>query len=250
MDFVSEVLYYHHYLSLHSPILPAERISYWDMTFVLSGRFHYRIDSNDYILHRNDLLLMPPNILRERLFYPEPVEYISFNFTLSPGTQLFLPLYIRNGLTPLIRQALGLYKDEFIMPDCYAKEKITLIINFILYELMNNQTATNYSQHVNIMLKTIRERIYEPLSLSDVADSAELSLSYAANLFKKEIGYTIGEYILKQKMLLARDMILGEEMSLREVSEKLGYTNYSYFSAQFRKYYHCSPSEIRKYYLK
>lgn len=246
MSLIYEMIVYHH--AFHkATALERAQLWCWDMTVVLDGQLHYCIDNNEYTVRRNDIILVPPKTFKERFFYSGVLEYASFNFTLHPNVQLPLPHYIPKALTPVMRKAIGLYAEEFIIPDCYSKEKIAMIANFILYELLNYQTTNNHSPHVNIMLQTIREHIYEPLSLSNIATITALSPSYAANLFKKEVGCTIGDYIQKQKMLLARDMILAEEISLHEIAEKLGYTNYSYFSAQFKKQYNCTPSEIRKY---
>ena len=249
MYLIDEVYYYHHGFQKACE-LESYRMSMWDMTLLLTGQLHYFLNGNEYILQQNDMILLPPYTERVRLYFSGALDYISFNFTVFPEVELPFPLCLRNAITPLIRDTVGLYTEEYLMPDCYAKEKVSMIANFVLYELFNIQCSLNYSHHVNTMLKIIRKRIYDPLSLVDVAADANLSLSYAANLFKKEMGCTIVEYIRKQKLTMAGDMIRSGELSLNEIAEKLGYTNYSYFSAQFKKQYNCVPSDMQKYYRK
>jgi len=245
---INEMDYYHNTDNpISFPLIP-EHINYWDLTCVLSGHLHYFVDGTNYHLYENDIILLPPGCCRERFHLPEPAAYISYNFFVHPGVELDLPRYNSQALTPKLRQTVSLYENEFLGSDPYAVNQVILIADFILYELLSKKISASYNPHVSCMLDIINKRIYEPLSLSDVAAAAHISLSYAANLFKKDTGCTVAEYIRKQKMLLARDLILSGSMSLTEIAETIGYTHYSYFSLHFHVQFGCSASNIRNYY--
>lgn len=53
-------------------------------------------------------------------------------------------------------------------------------------------------------------------------------------------------YINEQKSLLARELIINNEMSLNSISEHLGFESYDYFSKIFKKHIGSSPSKLKK----
>ena len=85
------------------------------------------------------------------------------------------------------------------------------------------------------MLKFIDEHVTERITLNDVSKYANLSKEYTASIFKREMGLTVTDYINEQKLLLAKDIIKRNNMSLTDVAASLGFENYSYFSKLFKK---------------
>ncbi len=54
------------------------------------------------------------------------------------------------------------------------------------------------------------------------------------------------DYNNERKMILAKEMILNDEISLVETAEQLGFDNYNYFSRIFKNYYGIRPIAFRK----
>lgn len=90
----------------------------------------------------------------------------------------------------------------------------------------------------------IREHIGDPLDVATLARLVHLSPDYFAKMFKKECQITLMDYIIQQRMFLAKELLTMTDMSVAQISEKTGYMNYSYFSKAFRKYYGMSPREM------
>ena len=53
------------------------------------------------------------------------------------------------------------------------------------------------------------------------------------------------EYANERKMLIAKDLILEDKLSLQEVALSLGFSNYSYFSKVFKKHFNTSPIRFK-----
>ena len=81
------------------------------------------------------------------------------------------------------------------------------------------------------------------LSIQDIAGRVGYTPNYLGRKFKKEIGYTIGDYIHIKKMEYAKVLLRDKRMSIQDVSERLGYCSGSYFSEMFRRYVKLSPTE-------
>ena len=56
-------------------------------------------------------------------------------------------------------------------------------------------------------------------------------------LFVKYTGTSIHQYIINKRLGEARALMLSTELSLAEISEQVGFNNYSFFSSYFKKKY-------------
>ncbi|MCC8103753.1 MAG: helix-turn-helix domain-containing protein [Clostridiales bacterium] len=88
----------------------------------------------------------------------------------------------------------------------------------------------------------------ENLSVNEIASHFYLSPIYLNRIFKKEQGIAISQYIIREKMTLAAELLKQPGSSATAVAIQVGYPNYPYFSTLFKKYYACTPSQYREKY--
>ncbi len=79
------------------------------------------------------------------------------------------------------------------------------------------------------------------LSISDISTATLINQTYLRSNFKSETGMTISEYITKYRMTLAKQLLEEPEAKVSQVAELVGYSDESYFSKAFKKYYGSSP---------
>lgn len=91
----------------------------------------------------------------------------------------------------------------------------------------------------------IREHIDE-VSRGQLAEYFYLSPSYLSKLFHRETGESLIDYIQKERIALAKELLSHREYSISDTAIRTGYTNFSHFSRQFRKFVGCTPNEFRK----
>ncbi len=104
------------------------------------------------------------------------------------------------------------------------------------------QVSDTMRQIVHYILAHIRE----PLSLSTVASAFYLSESYVARLFKKEMGESVGTYILKQKINLACALLIDTDAGVAEVARQVGFSGPYYFSTVFSRETGMTPTAYRR----
>ena len=92
----------------------------------------------------------------------------------------------------------------------------------------------------------IRNHVNESISISDVAKHINRSDSYAMKLFRRELGITIGQFIMRCKLEEAKSLLTYTDMSLSEISHYLCFSSQSYFQNVFRKKYNITPDCYRK----
>ncbi|MDO5136547.1 MAG: response regulator [Eubacteriales bacterium] len=86
----------------------------------------------------------------------------------------------------------------------------------------------------------------EDLSLETLAEKVYLSSGYLSFIFKKETGMNLNRYIRVVRMEKAKDLLCTTNMKVAQISEKVGFSNVSYFCRSFREYYGSSPESYRK----
>ncbi|WP_135550468.1 response regulator [Paenibacillus cymbidii] len=91
----------------------------------------------------------------------------------------------------------------------------------------------------------IKHRLREELTLDIIAREVQLSPSYLGQLFKKEVGSSIVDYIMEQRIDQAKRYLIGGDYRNYELADKVGFSNYSYFCTLFKKYTGMTPNQFR-----
>ncbi|WP_052380506.1 response regulator [Paenibacillus camerounensis] len=93
----------------------------------------------------------------------------------------------------------------------------------------------------------INGNLHRNLSVADCAREVHLSPSYFSNLFKKEMGMTLAQYIISRRMEKAKELVL-EGMQVQDIAVSLGYEDRPYFTELFKKYTGMTPTDFRSKY--
>ena len=92
----------------------------------------------------------------------------------------------------------------------------------------------------------IKANLNKNISRTDVAELVHLNEEYFSRLFKQQTGETFKDYILLEKMNMARTLLERSNLSISIVASKVGYDNFSHFSKMFKKLTDMTPQEYRK----
>lgn len=81
----------------------------------------------------------------------------------------------------------------------------------------------------------ICSHLHGKISTSDVARELYMNPSYLSDLFKREEGITISDYILQEKIKLVKNMLIYSQYSYSEIASYLGFTSQSYLGRKFKQ---------------
>lgn len=98
---------------------------------------------------------------------------------------------------------------------------------------------------VKIIKDYINENYHEPISLNMIAENIYLSPSYISDLFKKQTGENITDYLAKVRIEKAKILLKDLQIKSYEIGEMVGYKDPAYFSKVFKKVVGVSPNEYR-----
>ena len=104
--------------------------------------------------------------------------------------------------------------------------------------------ATNQSNDKILgLLSYLNEHLTEELSIDDLAEKFYTSKYYLMHSFKKETGYTIGNYVTIKRLRYARELIR-QGMPATAACFECGFRNYSTFFRAYKKNFGEAPGRI------
>lgn len=172
-------------------------------------------------------------------------------------------------LPEINRSLLCAFYEDYWKAICFLLERHNLKLNLLngsypedvthsaermltWVERVNQKAAALFSTDTNTVSaieqakKYIDTHVYSPISRSQVAESVHLSPEYLSRIFKKELGISLIEYITQTKLNTAKGLLAHSDMSISQISDRLGYGNFAYFSQLFRVSFGVTPSEFRR----
>ncbi|MBQ6701998.1 MAG: AraC family transcriptional regulator [Clostridia bacterium] len=255
MNSLNRMFYYLHHTGYNIPKTSKIKIGFNHLTFVLEGSFKYTANGKEYTVEKNDALLLPVGTYRERLQIKEKVTYVIFNYRSTNVNELKDTVFFKNGVNDQIRKLIAacpctVFTENQSKDNSHdSRKKQAILQNLfecVLIELFDSLHRQTQNPHIVSAIKYINENITSPLTLDDVCRAIHLSKSYTTRLFKKEMNITVSEFINGQKLDLAKNLLSIDELSLHEISSRLGYENYCYFSKIFKEKFGVSPLKMKK----
>lgn len=256
MNTINKMFYFLNHKGSNIPKTPIVKIGFYHLTFILEGTFSYFVDGKEYVLEKNDAILLPSGVLRQRGAIPDYVHYVIINYYPTKENELRSTVFFKNAVNQSVINLLNacpcnIYAvDKIDDKDSYENKKTYTILqnifNCILIELFDSLNHEINNPHINNALSFINKNITKPITLDDVCRAIHLSKHYTTRLFKKEINLTVSEFINKQKLSMAKNMLVNDDLSLQDISSNLGYENYCYFSKIFKKHFGISPLKMKK----
>jgi AraC family transcriptional regulator len=107
----------------------------------------------------------------------------------------------------------------------------------------SRQLSTNQLERV---LEFIHSRLDHDLSLVELASLTNLSSRHFAQLFKNTLGVTPHTYVLRERVIRAKWLLMKRHDSISEIALSLGFGSQSYFTQVFRKVTGTTPKRYQR----
>jgi AraC-like DNA-binding protein len=79
-----------------------------------------------------------------------------------------------------------------------------------------------------------------------LAEEMHYEYNYLSSLFSSVEGITLEQYIIRQKIEKAKELLFYGELNLSEIARSLDYSSVAHLSAQFKKITGFTPSELKR----
>jgi len=89
-------------------------------------------------------------------------------------------------------------------------------------------------------------RYADSLSLTELAQNAGLHRNYAMNLFRRELGGTLLEYLTQLRLAQGMRLLITTRLALKEVARRSGFGSLKRFTVTFRQAFKDTPAAFRR----
>jgi AraC-like DNA-binding protein len=175
--------------------------------------------------------------------------------------KLFVKNMVCNRCVAAVRQEfekIGLHPEKVSLGEVEIKENS--IADDVLQLLDSNLKGLGFERiddRKARLIEGIKNKIIQLIHHSDqvdrkynwsklLSDEMHYEYNYLSNLFSSVEGITLEQYIIRQKIEKAKELLFYDELNLSQIASQLGYSSVAHLSAQFKKVTGMTPSELKK----
>ncbi len=243
-----------------------------ELNFVLEGRMTYWFDGRELVVSAGRLVIFWGMIPHQVTAIETPTRFVC----------LYVPMSVFLGLPTLSRlreamfrgaviEALNIksfdrdifmrWREELLSGDAQieqiVRDELTARVRRIDREgwrdLRDVAEASPHAAshdadralHIELMTRYIGERATEEISVEDVAGAAGLHPNYAMTIFKRSVGLSINQAIIRHRLDTAQSMLIATEVPVARIAFECGFGSLSRFYEAFKKRFLTSPSDFR-----
>jgi len=135
--------------------------------------------------------------------------------------------------------------SEFTKPEeieIFIKENI---INVIM-KTINDRKINDYQSITEEIIDIIQKEYDTDLTLEGIANRLHYHPNYLSTVFKKNFNLSFSEYLGQHRHEMAKIWLLETSLTIREISQRLQYTNSQNFIRSFKKFEAMTPGKYRE----
>jgi two-component system response regulator YesN len=151
-------------------------------------------------------------------------------------------------------QAHQLLSDAASMElSAQATRSVTDMIAWVKHMMARSFRYADTMSVAQSMVQRIKDHIAQQLddgqlSRETIAGFVYLNPDYLDRTFKKETGMSITEYLVQQRIAMAKELLCKTDLTVSCIASHVGYTNLAHFSKRFKHYSSMNPNQYRQHY--
>ncbi len=227
-------------------IHPDRIINSYEFIFVISGTVYINENGREYTLQKNDLLILEPEVRHRGFKKSENTSFYWLHFLCSDFVpdKKFLSVENPYRLSLLFKQVLH-YSSENSF-----EESLHYLTRLIFAEIYSQNGAVSDNRLVEAISKWIKANNNVDLKVTDVAEHFGYNDDYLSRLFTRHLKISLKKYIDTTKITYIKNLLLNTNMSLKEISDICGFSEYKYFLKFFKYHEKITPTEFCNIYFK
>lgn len=124
-------------------------------------------------------------------------------------------------------------------------DMLTWVRHAVNKAMIHAEAIKETEKIVQIVKTFISHNLDQDMTREMIADQVFLHPDYLTRIFKKETGFVLSDYIVLEKVKVAKELLSHTERPVSSIASTLGYTNFSYFTKLFKKHVGLGPMEYR-----
>lgn len=243
----------------------------YEFCFFSSGRASLEVGSRTYAVSPDTVIVIPPGISRTITCENSGSDCRDITLRITPGILQSLPAYSPDynyfiqaaGADPRYVYPLGSAAFQSVCSrifdllqeinsNRFGKEtKIRLCISEIIFDLnriiYELETPDQMKEHLQLnsgLIQYIERHLNEDLTIDQLARTFYISRSQILQIFKKNFGITVHQYITKRRLEMCRKALC-QNAVITKAFRQYGFGDYTSFYRAFKKEYGLSPKQYK-----
>jgi len=262
----------YYYSDIHMNATGSHTHDYYEFYFFVNGDVSMMIADKEYPLAPGDLVLIPPFVPHYAVIHNTDIYYQRFVFWISKDycnqllrispaygyimqqasvNKQYVYHFDRIAFNAIQSKIFNLIQE--IHQDRYGKtakiqnyvSDLVLDLNRAVYEAEHPiEFKENASLYQNL-ITYINAHLTDDISLDSIAAQFYLSKYHISHVFKDNLGISIKQYIIKQRLNLFKDY-MRQNGEIGKAYLQCGFANYSSFYRDFKNEFGISPNEYKQ----
>jgi len=243
----------------------------FEFHYFLGGQGAFKNGDQVHAIERGNLYLSVPDQMHEIQVdaLDHPLSYYALLFEASPDDYLYpylsdpsfagyFPVKIGTSHRLFFEDA----KNKFNQAEnSFRVRAVELRLEALIHDLVGDLRSGEssfvggegpeeaFNLHVEQALGILQNHVFSQISLKDVCEQLKITEEYLIRLFKRHMNMTPMRYLNNLKMETATSLLLNSDLSVKEISWKLGFSSQYHFSRNFKAYSGCTPTDYRSNYF-
>lgn len=254
-----------------------EAHDFWELVYAEKESLVCSADGQKIVLAQGEILFHKPNEFHTLaangktapnvfiLSFVCKSESIKFfenkKFSLSPQLAKFIYSILEEGQRTfnIPYSDPNLKKMKLLpSPTLGGEQLIKNYLEIFLINLLREQTETEQgnatflpwkelsTKPIDDVTNVLKENLYTSLTIDDICEKTAYSKAYLFRIFKAKTGKTIMNYYTELKVKQAKQLLRENELSVREISERLAFSTPDYFTKTFKRITGLTPLAYKK----
>jgi len=243
-------------------IYPLHYHDHYEFELVTSGKGRQLFNGEVFELSKNDIFLLRPVDYHQITSNGISFSHIKVKPSILPD---WIIQKLHSFKNPIVFHLTDKQYDKFYSLFKMVKDEIEdkdhnnsldirvslMEIIFTLFIRLDKDIASLYDDSVTakvIYFLQKNNRFTQKVSLDEIAEYVSYSKYYTSNMFHKQYGMTIQDFIINQRIEYAKKLIIETDLSITEIVLESGFASTSNFYSKFIKLVGCSPLKFKKDY--
>ncbi|EFI72646.1 MULTISPECIES: helix-turn-helix domain-containing protein [Segatella] len=243
--------------------------------FIVEGKMQAEVNGETLFIHDNQVLILPTGITLGNIMVSPDIRYFSMGIS-NRMLKFFLGSYMNvwNQFTyvqkirivnaekydensskcfdNIFKHCLNKTDDE--IENGYRREIFKSMMRACLLSLCNAirkqadvlvDKPHHHASYFNLFLELLEHAEIKHQTVEHYASELCISTKYLAQICKKNSGKTPNQWITEYTLADITHYLQNTEMSMKQISNAVGFPNTSFFGKYVKKHLGCTPIEFR-----
>lgn len=134
--------------------------------------------------------------------------------------------------------------EELFSPEAVLRLQYKMVVDYT-HRVATLANSAPLSPLIASAITYIRQNITQPLDTQTLADQFHINRKTLYQRFKAEVGQSVADYVLFERIRRAKSLLTQTDRSLAEIADYLGFSSQSHFQTRFKAVTGQTPMQYR-----